>query len=135
MTITAKRSAAITVKGLTGFWANMTGGDTSAAATENWNGGSKVAAITTARPVISSITVTRPFDPATDREMCRTLRKLVGSSRYTITRQDTDDNDMKIGSPEVFSNCLLTKVATPDYDATASAAGVVSLEFKPQAVS
>lgn len=113
-------------------FAKMTGGESSAEVSKSWNGGARTPNLTAGRPVISNIVLERPFSAQRDRPVQRALAKLVGTARYTATKQDLDAYDMAVGSPTVFTNCVLVRVSEPDYDETSSAGSTLVVELMPE---
>lgn len=128
------RQHSVTVAGLEGEWAKVSGGVPSVDISESYNGGAAVADLTMGRVKYSNITVDRPFNPLRDRPMIRFVEANLGKSwTTTITDQDLDANDMTVGEPSVFTGCVPVSVTSPEYDTEKSDASRVVVEFKVQA--
>ena len=116
-----------------GRFAQFTGGEPTVTIGTAWNGGIKIPDRTQSRPVYGNITVTRPFNPGRDRAALRTLIRLIGTERtFTITKQDLDANDVAIGKPETWVNCLIVRVGEPQYAEDDSSPARWEIEFAPQ---
>src|SRR4051812_39990039 len=115
------RQHAVSVAGLEGVWAKVSGGVASVDISESYNGGATVADLTMGRVKYSNITVDRPFNPLRDRPMIRFLEANLGKSwTTTITDQDLDANDMAIGEPSVYTGCVPVSITPPEYDTEGS---------------
>jgi hypothetical protein len=113
-------------------FAKMTGGESTAEVTKNWNGGALVPNVTAGRATYANLVLDRPFGATRDRPIARALAPLVGKARYTIVKQDLDAYDMAVGAPTVWTNAVLVRVSEPDYDETSSAGATLTLEFMPE---
>jgi hypothetical protein len=116
-----------------GRFASFSGGEPTVTIGTAWNGGAKVPDRTQTRPVYANITVGRPFGPSRDRGLLRTCIRALGTERvFTITKTDLDANDVAIGTPDVWVNCLLVRVGEPAYAEDDSSPARWELEFAPQ---
>lgn len=127
----AKRQFAVTVAGIPWQFAKFTGGESSAAVSEAWNGGADSPDNTAGPRTISNIVVGRPFNPARDRPVIKKYEHLVGMVYTTIVKQDLDSNKTRVGSPKTYTRCLLIRVSEPEMDAAASEHSDFEMEFKP----
>jgi hypothetical protein len=127
------RQHAVSVAGLEGVWAKVSGGVPSVDVAESYNGGAVVADLTMGRVKYSNITVDRPFNPLRDRPMIRFIEANLGKTwSTTITDQDLDANEMAVGEPSVFTGCVPVSVTSPEFDTEGSTASRVVIEWKVQ---
>lgn len=127
------RQHAVTVAGIEGPWAKVSGGVSSVDVSESYNGGAAVPDLTMGRVKVSNLTVDRPFNPMRDRTVIRFIEaNLGGTWSTTITDQDLDANEQTVGEPVVFSGCVPISVTPPEYDTEKSDASRVVIEFRVQ---
>lgn len=125
------RQHSVSITGLEGVWSTLSGGVSSVDVSESYNGGAKVPDLTKGRVKVSNVTVGRPFNPVRDRPVLRFLEaNLAGAWETTITDQDLDANEVRIGDPVVFTGCVPITVTGPDYDEEKSDAGRITVEFR-----
>jgi hypothetical protein len=116
-----------------GRFAAFSGGEPTVTIGTAWNGGAKVPDRTQTRKVYGNITVSRPFGPNRDRKYVKALIAAIGTERvFTITKQDLDANDLAIGKPETWVNCLIVRVGEPTYAEDDSSPATWEIEFAPQ---
>jgi len=129
----ALRQHAVSVAGIDGVWAKLTGGEAQITVAESWNGGATVPDITKGRKTVSNIVVDRPFTAARDRPAIRLLESLMATGwTTTVTDQDLDSNDQAIGDPVVFTGCSPIKVTGPTFDTEKADGGRFIVEFRVQ---
>lgn len=116
MALATKRQFLVTVSGIPGNWDSSSGGDVTAAANKHYEGGNDRPTLLGGLPETSDLEVTRTFDPVRDGELLIQLRKAVGRGRFTLTKQATDANRVKIGKPETHPDCLLIGVSAPEHE-------------------
>lgn len=113
----AQRQAFITVAGVEGTFATHSGGDTTATVSREYDGGSLTPELMSSPAETADITVGRAFEPTRDRPIIKRLRSQVGRMRTTVTVQDTDENLVRVGSPDVYADALLIGVTPTESDA------------------
>jgi hypothetical protein len=129
----AVRQHAVSVTGVEGAWAKVSGGVASVDASESYNGGAAVPDLTMGRKKVSNLTVDRPFNPVRDRPVIRFIESQLGSTwSTTVTDQDLAANEMAIGTPTVYTGCVPISVTGPEFDTEKSDASRVVVEFRVQ---
>lgn len=131
----AQRQFLVKVAGIDGYFATKSGGDTSADASDVYDGGRLDPEKLAAPATTDDITVGRPFDPVRDRPVIRTLRPLVGRHRTSVSVQDTDADLIPIGDPTVYANALLVGLTDPEADASSGDAASFELTFAVESVA
>lgn len=129
----AQRQQRVKVHGIEDLWASKTGGEKSAETSTVWDGGKHTPVILSGPAQTGNIVVGRPYYPHRDGAIKRDLLKLVGRKRMTLSITDTDQDLVAVGRPQVYPECLLIRVSPPDHDASSGDAGVLELEFQPDA--
>ncbi|ASX98689.1 tail tube protein [Arthrobacter phage Colucci] len=129
MTKATKRQFITTILGITGTWASSTGGTLNADVTRDYDGGAATPDLIGGAPTADDLELSRGFDPVRDLPLLAKLRKEVGRGRYTITKQPTDANFTKVGTPLTYANCVLMSVNDPESDANSSDIPLVTLKF------
>jgi len=129
VTLATKRQFIVSVAGITGNWESTSGGDITAPSTKVYDGGSDRPTILGGLPETSDLEVTRTFDPNRDEAILAQLRKSVGRGRFTLTKQATDANRVKVGKPTTYSNVLLVGMTEPEHEEGSSDASPVKLTF------
>lgn len=122
----AQSHALVTVAGLSVVFEAMAGGG----ATSDWelDDSSGVPELRMGRMRYEPIVLTATLAPRRDLGWLRTLKRSVGTGRYTITRQWTDSNWTPIGDPEIYPDCVLVGVDNPESSSAAEDA-TFSLTF------
>lgn len=127
------RQHAVSVEGVEGVWAKASGGVPSVDVSESYNGGALRPDLTKGRVKYSNLVLERPFNPVRDRPVIRQLEAaLPGTWETTITDQDLDANEQRIGDPTVYTGCVPVSVTGPEYDTEQSAGSRVIVEFRVQ---
>lgn len=116
MTLATKRQFLVSVSGIPGYWASSSGGDVTAPVSKVFEGGQDRPVVLGGLPETSDLEVTRTFDPDKHSALLSQLRKVVGRGRFTVTKQATDANRVRIGKPETHPNCLLVGVSAPEHE-------------------
>ena len=129
----AKRQFLVQIDGITGqwrYWANKSGGEVTADSNKVYDGGSLVADVLASPAEVGDLTISRPFDPDRDHDLCTQLVRIVGQWRTTVSVQPTygDLSAAKV-KPRVYSNCLLTGVREPETDASSGDSADFELTF------
>lgn len=134
MTTTANAPAAqshqlVEVAGFPGYFANKEGGEISAEVSKVYDGGSKKPENMAGPSETDNVTVSRPYRPSVHGPILKSLAKQVGTWRTTVSVWDTDPDLGPIGTPVVYANALLIRMARPEFDASGSDASTFELEF------
>lgn len=125
----AQRQIVASVRRITGYFAQVSGGEISSSAEKVYDGGSLTPDTLTGVREIGNITVTRPYDPYIDGPILRSLRSQVGRWRSDIVVQDCDPDLVPIGPPRVYNDSVLIGLTEPDGDAASGSAAAFSLTF------
>lgn len=134
MPIAAQRQFLIKVDGVDGYFATRTGGETTADAAREFDGGSLTPEILTGPAQTGDLTVGRPYKPERDAHLIRLYRPLVGRLRKTITVQPTDADLVARGKPTVY-NGVLIGISDPEANAGSGDAARVELTFAVETVA
>lgn len=131
----SQRQFLVKVSGVEGLFATKTGGDTTAEATDVWDGGRLTPEKLASPPATSDVVVSRPYDAHRDAAIVRFLRATVGRGRTTISIQGTDADLIAVGSPVVYANALLIGVTAPEVDAASGDPARFELTFAVESVA
>lgn len=129
MAKSTKRLFLVTVVGIPGTWRTSTGGGLHADVTKDFDGGASIPDVLGGLPEADDLEIARTFDPVRDLPILATLRPQVGRGRFTVTKQATDANFVKVGKPLTYANCVLTAVSDPESDASSSDVAEFTLTF------
>ncbi|ALF01226.1 tail tube protein [Arthrobacter phage Brent] len=124
-----KRQYIVSIAGIPGNWRTFSGAAASSETTKDWDGGADRPDIMGGPVEYDDIEVLRTVSPTLDEEWISRLRKRVGKDTFTITKQPTDRDGIKVGRPTVYPDCLLKGMQEPDTDAASSDASEVTLTF------
>jgi hypothetical protein len=117
------------ISGIAGNWEQSSGGDISAPSTKVRDGGSDRPTVLGGLSETDDIEVTRTYDPVTDVALLAALRKNVGRGRYTLTKQSTDANRVKVGKPTTYPGSLLIGLTEPEHEEGSSDLSQIKLKF------
>jgi hypothetical protein len=117
------------ISGIPGNWEQSSGGDISAPSTKVRDGGSDRPTVLGGLPETDDIEVTRTFDPHTEVALLAALRKNLGRSRHTLTKQATDANRVKVGKPVTYPGSLLVGLTEPEHEEGSSDPSTIKLKF------
>jgi hypothetical protein len=118
------------VDGISGPFAQKSGGEVTSDATKVRDGGALTADVIAAPPEVGDVTLTRPYDPERDQPIIDVLLTRVGQWRTTITGQPlTADMRAARVKPRVYPDALLTGVREPESDADSGDAATYELTF------
>lgn len=126
---TTKRNYLVNVAGIPRNWRTFSGGGASSEVTRDYSGGADVATLLSGPAEYEDIELVRTFEPDVDPQWLDKVKKGVGRSWFTITKQSTDQNWNKVGKPVTYPNCLLIGVKETDTDASSSDPGEITLTF------
>ncbi len=125
---TAERQSLITVQGVAGYWQTRTGGEGTAAASKEFDGGSLTAEIITGNIEYSDVVVTRMWDDQVDGRLFPWLLTMQGRLVAWISDAQTDANLVPTGDVLQFLGTLI-KVTPPQANTNSNAAKKISLTF------
>lgn len=128
MSKSAKRQFLIRVDGIDGYFAVKTGGRKSVATTKVFDGGSTIADVLTANPLVDDVTISRPFDRDRDMPLIKRLLPVCGTWDTHIYETPTDENLVPAGDPLTY-NARLSSVGPVDADAKSGDEVPVELVF------
>lgn len=126
---TTKRNFLVNVSGVPRTWRSFSGAGATAEYTRDYSGGADVATLLSGPAEHEDIELVRTYEPDQDPAWLDQVKKQVGRSWFTITKQATDQNWTKVGKPVTYPNCLLIGVKEPDTDAASSDSSEVTLTF------
>jgi hypothetical protein len=134
MAFSDQRQFLVTAEGISGYWAQTSGGDVSVPNTKAFDGGNPVPQVVFGNPMVDDLILTRNFDPTRDAAMSATLKAGIaaGSPLVTqITQIPTDPSYTPDGAAGDTWQGVLTKVQVPTTDATKSGAtpATIALTF------
>lgn len=113
---------------LTGYFAQVSGGEITAAVEKIYVGGTAFPEVLCAPSEVGDLTLTRHYD--TDlRTIMKDLRLVVGRAYYTLKIYDTDCDLKNQQSERVYSKALLTGLSEPEGDASSGAPATIALTF------
>lgn len=131
----AQRQFLVKVTGIPGYFATMSGGNTSSEVADVYDGGTTTPEKIASPARTEDITISRPYDPERDQPIINRLRRRTGRMRATISKQPTDADFNPIGPPNVYSNCLLLSVTEPEVDAASGDPTAFQLVFAYESVA
>ena len=126
--ITPLSGGDVTGPTLSGYFAQVSGGEITAAVEKIYVGGFPFPEVLCAPSEVGDLTLTKHYD--TDRRtVMKALRLVVGRAYYELKIYDTNC-DLKItGSERVYSKALLTGLSEPEGDASSGAPATIALTF------
>ena len=110
-----QKQVLVSVSGIPGYWNESSGADVTAAVTKIFEGGNERPVVLGGVPETSDIEVIRPYHPDTHGTILAKLKKEVGRGRFTVTKQPTDANKVKVGKPETHPSCLLIGATSTEH--------------------
>ena len=125
----AARQQLVEVAGFPGYFANKSGGDVEAEASQVWDGGQLKPENMGGPASTTNLTVSRPYRPMIHGPILKRLGKQVGRHRATVSVWDADVDLGPIGEPIVYADALLVRLVRPEADASSSEASTFELEF------
>lgn len=113
---------------LTGYFAQVSGGEITAAVEKIYVGGQKFPELLCAPSEVGDITLTKHYDDL-DRGNLNKIRQYVGSAFYNVTIYYLNC-DISSGKPDrAYANCLLVGITEPDGDSSSGAPATFALTF------
>lgn len=118
----------VTGPGISGYFAQVSGGEITAAVEKIYIGGQKFPEVLCAPSEVGDVTLTKHYD--TDlRQVVRDLRGVVGRAYYALKIYDTDCDLANQQSERVYSKALLVGLSEPEGDASSGAPATIALTF------
>jgi hypothetical protein len=113
---------------LTGYFAQVSGGEITAAVEKIYVGGEKFPELLCAPSEVGDITLTKHWDDL-ERGTLNKLRQFVGVAFYNVTIFYLNC-DVSSGKPDrAYANCLLVGMTEPDGDSSSGAPATFALTF------
>jgi hypothetical protein len=125
-----QRQFLVTVEGVSGYWAMLTGGDVSVPNDKAFDGGNPTPGLVFGNPVVDDLVVTRNYSAARDASISATLKAGIAAAAplvALITQVPTDPAYSPNGAAGDTWQGTLTKVQVPSTDATKSGASPATL--------
>jgi hypothetical protein len=118
----------VTGPNLSGYFAQVSGGEITAAVEKIYIGGQAFPEVLCAPSEVGDITLTKHYD-ADLRTTIQGLRTKVGRAYYEIKVYDTDCDLANQQSERVYSKALLVGLSEPEGDASSGAPATIALTF------
>ena len=113
---------------LSGYFAQVSGGEITAAVEKIYVGGTPFPEVLCAPSEVGDLTLTKHYD--TDlRTVMKDLRLVVGRAYYELKIYDTDCDLKNSPSERIYSKALLTGLSEPEGDASSGAPATIALTF------
>ena len=113
---------------LSGYFAQVSGGEITASVEKIYVGGEKFPETLCAPSEVGDITLTRHYDDEM-RVVLKNLRGIVGRAYYEIKIYDTDCDLKNSQSERVYAKTLLVGLSEPEGDASSGAPATFALTF------
>jgi hypothetical protein len=114
---------------VSGYFAQMSGGEITAAVEKVYDGGEQFPETLCAPSEIGDVTLTRHYDVTRDGSVLKQLRSLVGRTYYNVNVYELDC-DLKVpGTQRVYPQALLVGLSEPEGDSSSGAPATFSLTF------
>ena len=118
-----------------GYFAQVSGGEITAAVEKIYDGGILFPEVLTGPPEISDVTVTRHYDADRDGPALKLLRNKVGQVHYDLTIEDLNCDLVVYGTERVYPKALLVGLSEPEGDSSSGAPTTFSMTFSISSVS
>jgi hypothetical protein len=126
--ITPLAGGDVTGPNLSGYFAQVSGGEITAAVEKIYVGGTPFPEVLCAPSEVGDLTLTKHYD--TDlRTVMKDLRLVVGRAYYELKIYDTDCDLKNSQSERIYSKALLTGLSEPEGDASSGAPATIALTF------
>jgi hypothetical protein len=126
--ITPLSGGDVTGPNLSGYFAQVSGGEITAAVEKIYVGGTPFPEVLCAPSEVGDLTLTKHYD--TDlRTVMKDLRLVVGRAYYELKIYDTDCDLKNSQSERIYSKALLTGLSEPEGDASSGAPATIALTF------
>jgi hypothetical protein len=121
-------SGDVTGPSLSGYFAQVSGGEITAAVEKIYIGGQPFPEVLCAPSEVGDVTLTKHYD-SDMRTTVQSLRTKVGRAYYTIKVYDTNCDLADQQSERVYSKALLVGLSEPEGDASSGAPATIALTF------
>jgi hypothetical protein len=118
----------VTGPNLSGYFAQVSGGEITAAVEKIYIGGQAFPEVLCAPSEVGDVTLTKHYDQDM-RTIVQGLRTIVGRAYYEIKVYDTDCDLANQQSERVYSKALLVGLSEPEGDASSGAPATIALTF------
>ncbi len=118
----------VTGTDISGFFAQVSGGEITAAVEKIYVGGSKFPEVLCAPSEVGDVTLTRHYS-SDERTVLRDLRKQVGRAYYEVKIYDANCDLANKQSERIYSRALLVGLSEPDGDSSSGAPATFALTF------
>ena len=118
----------VTGPNLSGYFAQVSGGEITAAIEKIYIGGQAFPEVLCAPSEVGDVTLTKHYDQDM-RTIVQGLRTIVGRAYYEIKVYDTDCDLANQQSERVYSKALLVGLSEPEGDASSGAPATIALTF------
>lgn len=119
----------------TDYFAQVSGGEVTAAVEKVYDGGALFPEVLTGPPEIGDVTLTRHYDADRDGPSLRLLRNKVGQVHYDLTVYDLNCDLKVYGTERVYPKALLVGLSEPEGDSSSGAPTTFSMTFSISQVS
>ena len=126
--ITALTNDNITGPNLSGFFAQVSGGEITAAVEKIYVGGLPFPQVLCAPSEVGDVTLTRHYDSDL-RTLLQEARLVVGRAYYEIKIYDTNCDIKDYTSERIYAKALLVGLSEPEGDASSGAPATIALTF------
>ena len=126
--ITALTNDNITGPNLSGFFAQVSGGEITAAVEKIYVGGLPFPQVLCAPSEVGDVTLTRHYDSDL-RTLLQEARLVVGRAYYEIKIYDTNCDIADKTSERIYPKALLVGLSEPEGDASSGAPATIALTF------
>ncbi len=126
--ITPLASQDVTGTALSGYFAQVSGGEITAAVEKIYVGGEKFPEVLCAPSEVGDITLTRHYS-SDERTVLKDLRLQVGRVYYEVKVFDTNCDLISQQTERVYSKALLVGLSEPDGDSSSGAPATFALTF------
>lgn len=126
--ITPLSGGDVTGPELSGYFAQISGGEITAAVEKIYVGGEAFPEVLCAPSEVGDITVTKHYDHDL-RTVMKAARLVVGRAYYSIKIYDTNCDLGNKQSERIYSKALLTGLSEPEGDASSGAPATIALTF------
>lgn len=118
-----------------GMFAQVSGGEITAAVEKVYDGGALFPEVLTGPPEIGDVTITRHYDKDRDGPALKVVRNKVGQVHYDVTVFDLNCDLVDYSTERVYPKALLVGLSEPEGDSSSGAPTTFSMTFSISSVS
>jgi hypothetical protein len=126
--ITPLSGGDVTGPNLSGYFAQVSGGEITASVEKIYTGGNPFPETLCAPSEVGDVTLTKHYDSSL-RTVLNTVRGVVGRAYYEIKIYDTDCDLKNAQSERIYAKALLVGLSEPEGDASSGAPATFALTF------